>query len=275
MRIFLLLLMFVAFACRAEPVDLRAYIPSNAQTVLSKPTGQHARYTFKRSPSGFLGLYTGLMNLNRPGSHYTWQKEYMINGAWCTKTFAILFVGDDGSVTEVGDWLSQGTSCTPSVAFGYKDSAGNPAGLVWAPAGGLATTATVREMNVHAQAYSGAAYSNTNHKAFSKTGLVDLVPEMRVGQYVFFNVLHLVMYHGTRAPSPVPVRCHNSPIKANGVYYQSYKDYNSYAIELWLAPGVGIVKESTTFIEDAAYWGIENCTGAIFDPTRTWVTSLE
>jgi len=275
MRIFLLILMFAAFACRAEAVDLRAYMPDSSQVVLSKTTGPHARYTFKKAPSGFLGLYTGLMNLNKPGHHYTWQKEYLINGAWCTKTYAILFVGDDGSVTEVGDWLAQGASCTPSVAFGYKDSSGNPTGLVWAPAGGFLSSVVFREMDVHAQAYSGAAYSNTGHKAFSKTGVVNVIPQMQIGQYVFTDVLHLVMYHGTKSPAPVPVRCNNSPVKADGVYYQSFKDYNSYAIELWLAPGIGVVKESTPFIEDAAYWGLPNCVGAIFEPSKSWVTTVE
>ena len=266
---------FLASAQAVDTVDLGAYLPESNQVVLSKASGApHARYTFTKSHSGFTGLYASLMDQGKPGYHYVWQKEYMIAGSWCTKTYAILFVGQDGSVKEVGDWLSQGSSCSPSIAFGYRDWWNKPTGLVWVPPGGLKGSAVASEMHVAAQASPGAAYAINGYRAFSKTGLVEVLPSMTIGQFTFRNVVHLVMYHGTRSPTPTPVRCDHQPTTASGSYYQSFKDYSSYAIELWLAPGVGVIKENTPFIEDASYWGAGNCIGQIFEPEKSWATFI-
>lgn len=273
-KLLLLGLALWASTASAESVSLRDYLPAQNQVVLSKANGKpHARYTFTRNHSGFQGLYRSLMDIGKAGQTFVWQKEYMTGGAWCTKTYAIFFLADDGSVTEVGDWLAN-SGCAPSMAFGYRTGANVPTGLVWSPAGTLNATPSTREMAVHRQATPNAAYENTGHFAYSKVGLVSLVPEMTVGHRVFKDVAHVVMYHGTQAPIPAPVRCANSPIRATGVYYQSYKNYNSYAIELWLAKGIGVIKESTSFIEDAAYWGLSNCNGRIFSSSAEWDTAL-
>lgn len=256
--------------------DLRDYFPSEAKTiVLSNMAGaNHARYTFTPSHPGFAGIYGNLMNLGKPGQHYTWQKEYWKNNAWCTSTYAVMFMGDDASVTEVGDWLAS-TPCTPNVAFGYRTAQGANTGLMWAPPGGLTTTPAVAEMNVWRQLAPGAAYNYVGAQAYSKTGVVGYYPEFETELgAVFSDVLHIVMYHGTRMQNGRVVRCDVPPIAANGVYYQSFKNYNSYAMELWLARGIGVIQERTPFIEDGTYWGIADCTGEFFTyPEGSTVTS--
>lgn len=125
-----------------QAVDLREYFPANNTVLLRRKTGDaSARYTFISSPSGYLALYNQFFSLNKPGYHYLWKKEYWKDNAWCTSTDAILFMGNDLSVTEVGDWYAS-TACTPNVAFGYRTPAGANTGLVWSPPGGLPTTPT-------------------------------------------------------------------------------------------------------------------------------------
>jgi len=271
-------------------VDLREYFPNFATLIFNKSNGsQSARYTFQKSPCGIDSLYAGYMSLNKPGSPYMWRKEYFRNGAWCTDTYAVLFMGDDQSVTECGDWYS-GSPCTPNVALGYKTSAGANAGLLWSGAGGLTKNAVVAELDVWRQNAPNATYANSGVKTYSRTGLIEILPTYTPpfgrdvngiwcegGSKTYVDVIHIVMYHGTKTPGVAPIRC-VGPIAANGPYYQSYKDYSSYAIELWLAKGIGIIQENCPFIEDAAAWGgtIQNCSGDIFaNPVGSWRTYID
>lgn len=269
--------------------NLQEYFPSNYALInYAKSTGvNNARYTFQRDPkNGLDGVYNSFMNLNKPGVPYMWRKEYFKNNVWCTETYAILFFGTDGSVTETGDWYA-GSPCTPNVVLGYKTFAGANTGLIWCPVGGLTTNAVISEMDVWRQNTPGAPYTNSTTDAYGKVGLIEHFDNYTVpygrdldGNWgegfgsTYEDVIHIVMYHGTRALTPNPVRC-VGPISAEGAYYQSYKDYNSYAIELWLAKGVGIIQENCPFIEDASPWGMANCTGNIFYYPGAWLNYID
>ena len=273
-----------------DAVDLREYFPSFKVITLNKSSGSTStRYTLQASPTGIDSLYSGYMNLNKPGSPYMWRKEYWRNGSWCTDTYAVLFMGDDKSVTEVGDWYA-GSPCTPNVALGYKSSTGVTNGLLWSGPGGLSDTPVLIETNVWRQNTPGSSYLNSGYKAYSRTGIIEKLDSYtppfgrntcgvweQEGGKEFLDVIHLVMYHGTKVPNGTQIRC-VGPLSANGAYYQSFKDYNSYAIELWLAKGIGIIQENCPFIEDASAWGgtISNCSGDIFaNPVGSWKTYID
>jgi hypothetical protein len=288
-KLLLLLLTLCYGTCTpAYALDLREYFPQSNTVYLKNAGGNdHARYTFTAAPSGFSGLYNTFLSLNKPGYHYVWQKEYWKNGQWCTVTNAVLFMGDDLSVTEVGDWYSA-TPCTPNTVYGYKTAGGVNTGLEWSPVGGLTEAPAIKEMNTWSQSAPGAVYSHKGYQAYSKTGVIEVLSEytVPVGDHLgpwgegngrtYQDVVHIIMYHGTKkGNTTVPIRCPNSPISAYGAYYQSFKGYNSYGIELWLAKGIGIIQENTAFIEDATYWGFPNCIGGVFDDQYEWMTFID
>jgi hypothetical protein len=271
-------------------IDLRPYWPlTSHQVKLNKTDGSdHARYTLGSANPSFVSLYNTYHSLGKAGTPYTWRKEYKISGAWCTKTYAVMFLGDDLSITETGDWLAS-SGCTPNVLFGYKTAlaSGQNAGLLWAGAGGIDGAPATAEVFICAQAAPGAAYETNGYQAFSRCGIVaeheTFTPEIgrsaggvwgEGNAKTYDDVLHIVMYHGTKAATPAPVRC-TPPMIADGAYYQSFKDYSSYAIELWLAKDKGIIQERTPFIEDATYWGIPNCAGELFSTPRSWTTYID
>jgi hypothetical protein len=220
-----------------------------------------------------------------------WRKEYYRSGSWCTDTYGVLFMGDDLSITETGDWTA-GVPCTPDRAQGYRvPGTYTYSGLAWSGVGGLSDVPVVKEVDVWKQPSPGAGMTFTGVKAFSRTGVVKVLPLFtpaygRDGCGVwgpgnsrtYCDVAHIVMYHGTKTPNVAPVRCVGPISTAAGPYYQSYKDYSSYAIELWLAPGVGIIQENCPFIEDATAWGgaISNCSGDIFAASPgSWITYID
>lgn len=292
MRTLATLLLFSSTFAYADPIDLRAYFPDHVVNTYNKADGSaSSRYTFQRSlsgaPTGIDGLYNGYMSLGKPGAPYMWRKEYYRSGAWCTDTYAVLFMADDKSITETGDWFAS-TPCTPNVALGYKTSGSVNTGLVWSSAGGIVETAAIAEMDVWRQNTPGTAYAYGGTKAYSKVGLIEHLDSFApaygrdlTGTWgkgygkTYYDVMHIVMYHGTKTTGMIPVRC-VGPISAKGAYYQSYKDYDSYAIELWLAAGVGVIQENTPYIENAAFWGMSNCTGDIFASTPgSWITYID
>jgi hypothetical protein len=271
-----------------DAVDLQQYFPDYAVHEYRKASGaSYARYTFQKSPSGIDNLYYGYMNLNKAGSPYMWRKEYWKADKWCTETYMAGFFGDDGSITETGDWMPSSTPCTPNTMLGYRKADGSNTGLVWAPAGGLSDIPEIAEMNVVRQNTPGAAVTLSGTSAYSKTGLIKVL-EYHTPPYgrcvdgtwgagcgkTYYDVVHIVMYHGTKKTVPAPVRCVGA-ISANGAYYQSHKDYNSYAIELYLAKGIGIIQENTPFIEDASFWGMQNCTGDFFQWPGQWPSYID
>lgn len=274
-----------------DAVDLQQYFPDNAINTYRKATGAvSARFTLRKSlpgaPTGIDNLYYSYHDLGKPGSPYMWRKEYWKNEVWCTETYGVLFMGEDGSVTETGDWFAS-TPCTPNTVLGYKTPSGINTGLLWGPAGGLSEVPTIAEMDVWRQQTPGAVYANNGSKAYSKTGVIEYLAEYTVpygrdengvwgagNGKTYYDVVHMVMYHGTKVPNRPLVRC-VGPISAQGAYYQSYKDYNSYAIELWLSKEDGIIQENHPFIEDGTFWGMQNCTGDIFQWPGQWMIYID
>jgi hypothetical protein len=290
----IVLITIISTLAQAQTVDLRAYFPDNVVNTYNRADGSAStRYTLQRSlpgaPTGIDSIYYSYLSLpGKTGTPYMWRKEYSQSGSWCTATYGTLFMGGDLSVTEVGDWRSS-TGCTPNVLLGYKNHGTSVnTGLVWSPPGGLSANPLIAENDVWGQATNGSAYANSGSQSYSKTGLIEVLPTFTpaYGRSVdgtwgaglsktYTDVIHIVMYHGTKVTPSSPVRC-VGPISANGSYYQSYKDYSSYAIELWLAAGVGIIQENTPFIEDASYWALPNCTGDIFSGAPgSWKTYID
>lgn len=275
MKVLLFLLAFCANCHATESLD---YFPETT-TYLTSASGQkQSKYTVFSDNVWLDNIYFTHFNLNKTGHPFYWRKEYWINNQWCTSTYAVLFAGTDQSVYEVGDWLAS-TPCTPNVLLGYKSN-GSPTGLIWHLSD--SNLETLAEMNVWRQNTPSSAYAYSGNQAYSKTGLVEhletFTPKFgrlngvwAEGNGTTYNdVVHMVLYHGTRKDTnQVTVRC-NAPLIADGAYYQSFKNYNSYAIELWLAKGVGIVQERTTFIEDGSYFGTPNCTGYIYNKAFEW-----
>lgn len=270
-------------------IDLRAYFPKEATvTLANKWGGASARYDFRHNHPGYEPLYRLFLNVQRPGAHCVWAKHYMIDGAWRNQTNAVLFMGDDKSVIEVGDWTVSTTPYKCDTVFGYRDDAGKPVGLVWSPPGGLEIGAVhTAEMNCWRQKTPGTAYKDNGSDAYSRGGLIEHLPRYtppygrRGGRWgagygkEYQDVVHLVMYHGTRSPGWEPVRC-TPPLVADGVYYQPYKDFNSYAIELYMARGVGIIQQSTPFVEAGKYFGCADCSGNIFsDDPHAWMIFID
>lgn len=254
-------------------INLQEYFPDNNVVLLHKSdVSWHARYTFTKRRQGFEPFYDAYLKLDKSGYYYVWQKEYFVENAWKTATYAVLFMGTDGSITEVGDWLNFGDN-TYGV-FGYRKDDGTNTGLIWSPPGGLKGEPQYDEMNTISQAYSGAALVQNGSKCYSESGLIDVIPSMAINGITYTNVAHIVMYHGVRNIGSVPVKAVKLPLVANGVYYRNRSDWDEYAMELWLAKGVGIIKERTPFIENAAWWGLPNFIGELFSEPGSWTTEL-
>lgn len=272
-----------------DAIDLTQYLPQFQQAIYRKADESlYSRYTFQESPMPLDNLYANYMNLNKPGVPMMWRKEYWQNSAWCTQTYGALFKGEDKSVTETGDYMPSSVPCQPNTILGYKTNTGTPTGLQWSGPGGLSDVPAVVEMNVWRQNSPGAAYTDSGSDAYSKTGLVAhhvaFTPEYgrdeqgvwrKGGAMTYYDVVHLVMYHGTKTVGRAKVRCDVPPPAAEGAYYQDYKEYNSYAMEMWFARDVGLVQERTTFIADGGYWGMTNCRGHVFEPTAGWTTFID
>jgi hypothetical protein len=278
----------------SHAIDLREYFPTSYTSTFRTPSGAlSTRYTLTNAPSGYLSLYNTYLNIGKTGYHYTWKKEYYKAGAWCTATVGILFMAEDKSVTEVGDWMSRGgDGCTPNTVFGYKNFTTNSnTGLAWSPVDGLTEAPAIHEMNTVSQDTQGAAYQLNGYQAFSKTGVIEILPTYTPpygrdssGNWcagcskTYTDVVHIVMYHGTKNATSAPIRCSaTSPIAATGAYYQSFKNYNAYGVELWLAKGKGIIQEDFTFVEDASYWqgAFPNCSGSVFSAPHVWTKFID
>lgn len=268
----------ITFSLNSYAVDLREYMPDGVVKLNNSNGTNHAKYTFTSSNVGLENVYNSYHNLGKAGTPYFWRKEYFQNSAWCTYTYGILFKGIDQSITETGDWYAN-TPCTPNVVLGYRTNSNANTGLIWSPAGGLTQTINYHESKVWNQGVPGGAYVNTGIDAYSKTGLIEEL-ETFTPKYgrdfngvwgegnakTYTDVVHMVMYHGTTS-TPI-TRCNYSPLIAEGTYYQSFKNYNSYAIELWLAKGIGIIQERIPFVEKGSELGTTDCNGYVFNNTN-------
>lgn len=290
----------------ATPIDTRPYWVHTGllQTYRRWDGSIYGRYRFTAHASGpFFDLYQQLYDQGHPGSLVSWEKQYpATGGGYCTPTYGQLWLGDDASVTEVGDWLA-GDGCTPDRAFGYRSFDGmQNLGLTWSPPVGLTTTLSPDvEVRVYTQATPGAYYLDNGYDAYSSVVLHKAHASWTApygkdaaGKWVagagatYGDVLQLVFYHGTRSPElrdglVAPTRCSGQdldPAWPRAALYRSFKNYNSYAIELYLARGIGIVAEALLFSE-SDYWGAANvCKGAIMgqdhpSAERAWMSNLD
>lgn len=255
--------------------DLRPYFLNIAKShVFRKPSGvAYSNYTIVPASADFSSLYNKYFDQKKPGQQIVWRKQYAhAGGTWCTATYANLFLGDDMSVTEVGDWYAEKGSCTPNVAFGYKSPDGKSNdGLAWAPVGGFVGngSATKFEIQTIRQLVAGGAYVNSGYRAYNITGLVKLLPTFTPaygnkdgtgwrlgGGKTYTNVVRIIFYHGTRQPGQTNFsRCSNLDSSWGfAPYYRPQAGYNSYVSEYYMAEGVGFIQES--FISnESEYWG--------------------
>jgi hypothetical protein len=258
-------------------VDLREYLPHGANTVLYKANGQpHSRYTIGDNHPSFTRLYQSFFDQKKQGVVSYLRKEYYVAGSWCTATYAVILKGADASVTEVGDWLLD--TCTSSGrVLGYKTNPGANAGLVWADGPLTTPKLTEGEYGVYSQDSKGA-YASNGYNAYARAAVIEVLPTFTPRQdgsngiwaaktnTPYTNVVKHVMYHGVRNnANPTQVRCVNAYAATNDAFYQSYKDYNSYAMVVWLAKGVGVIQEQLLYVEDGSYWGMSNCLGYPFN----------
>jgi hypothetical protein len=288
-----------------KPIDTRPYWARAGllQTYRRWDGSIYGRYRFTERASGPLfDLYQQFYKQVHPGALVSWEKQYPAEGGgYCTPTYGLLWLGDDASVTEVGDWWAKG-GCKPDRAFGYRSFDGTQnLGLTWSPPGGLtAVLSPDVEVRVYAQATPGAYYLDTDWDAFSSVVLRKSHASWTApygtdasGKWVagagatYSDVLQLVLYHGRRSKElreglVAPTRCtaQLDPAYPRAALYRPFKTYNTYAIELYLARGIGIVAEVLLFNE-TDHWGKENiCKGAIMGQDhatmeRIWSSTLD
>jgi hypothetical protein len=280
-------------------VDLRSYFPAGSSTRSHRryDSSYYARYTtFPASPD-FQRLYDLYFTPTpaTPGNLFVWQKAYYSATSQppaepCVATYAHLFFGADKSITEAGDYLSS-APCTPSIVFGYQ-KASVAAGLLWSGAGGLVVGAPARAIDIEvAQRATGAdPYQvQPGYRAYSHVELLEVLPTFsprygnagggawrKGGAKTYTNVARIVFHHGVRVPNQtIFKRC--APPASVDEYtrlYRSEPQYDSYASEYYLAPGVGIVQEGFVYNEHNEYFGagtIADCTGAALVTDRNAV----
>lgn len=274
----------------SEPFDLGPYwiAPGIEQTFRRSNGDVFGWYRFTEDSGGYAALYTDFLDQGTPGRLVSWEKTYPFGeGGRRTATTGLLWFADDGSVTEVGDWYNS-TLCGDGdafVAFGYQalDSS-TPLGLIWSPPGGVRSEPSPEvEVRVLRQTCPGDAYVYNRFDAHSSVALIahhetwqapygmdEGVWRAGAGR-VYRDVIQLVLFHGTRSPdiksgAVAPVRCGeelDSTYERAGLY-RSFSNYETYAIEAYLARGVGYVHETVLFTESAGLAGGDNvCRGAI------------
>jgi hypothetical protein len=258
----------------APVVDLRAYFPANRKNTLASASGQYVHdYTFLPADASFQALYDSLLSLGKPGEVRVWQKTYPTSGGCAgpySPDFGVLLLGDDASVTEVGDWVSASDACHANTAFGYRDPAtGAPSGLAWAPPGGLtrASGGAVFGLQVWRQNEPGGAYADGGFTAYATTSLVEALatyapPYGRSGGVwhagggkTYSDVVRILFHHGPGGPGLADVTCSSlDPAWPYSATYHHQPGYQSYALEYYLAKGVGVVQESLLYTE-SSYFG--------------------
>jgi len=250
------------FSASAQAVNLQDYFPDNSVNYYSNSQGKlTARFDFvKNNP-----LMRKKFRFKKRGYVGSWGKAYNTGGAYQYFVTQPLFFGADQSIVELGGIKNEG-----KVTY---QSGSNPTGLYWSAPGGLDYGYKTKQMDV---------YVNGNHgdlRAYSRTRMIEFLPTFTLehgNQKTYGNVIHMVMYHGTSTKANKSVRCWNrAALNPGYVQYIPMKGYNTYAIELWLAPVVGIVKHRIAFTESAdASPGVTNCSGNMFDGGDSWTDYL-
>jgi len=265
--------------------DMRNYFPqSYRRNVSRKQDGSmYSDYRFYPATVDFNNLYRMLMDLGKPGRLMVWEKRYAPSNDTCIATYANLFLGDDMSVTEVGDWYAN-NGCNPDVAFGYSDSTlSRPDGLAWSAPGGIRNLAYKEGLGIQRQVTPGSAYVNYGthgYKAWNHTVLKETLPTYtppygrsptgawgRGLSKTYRDVIKIIFYHGTQMPGQQPINCGSKPD------YVSKPGYHTYASEIYFAKGIGIIQESFLYTESGAYWNMPNCSGSTMDNSGAKWTS--
>jgi len=240
-----LTLILALFATTAHAVNLQDYFPASRISYYADANGNiTTRYDFKYT-KGFDDW-----KIDKPGRMYTWKKSFLVGNRFVTKTIQPLLFARDGSVIELGG-KKKGQHVT------YANGA---SGLYWSGKGGLTTNFVTKQMDVLVN------WEKTGSRAYSHSALVEQLPVYTLdggNRQTYTDVIHIIMYHGTTNKGE-NVRCWDRQ-QLTDVQYVTFKGYNSYAIELWLARGVGIIKQVIPFIEDGRT-GLDmpNCTGNLF-----------
>ncbi len=275
-----------------SPIDLRLYFPKEALTTAHRraDASSYSTYSYFPANDAFQSMYGSLFTLGNPGDLYVWSKGY---NAGCVTTYAQLFLGEDKSFTEVGDYLAN-DQCKPSVALGYGNYLSGNDGLAWSAPGGLprpggtGTTAEKYGLSVRRQNLAGDAYLSAGALAWNQTRIVEVLPSYQPpygrSQGVwgaglaktYSNVVRLVLYHGTYVPKQKAIAsCKVDPSWAYSRFYYSLSGYHTYASEYYVAEGKWIIQESTLYIEDGGYWGLSDCIGLSLDKRADWVSYID
>lgn len=245
-----LTLIMALFATTAQSANLADYFPQSRTSYYADSNGTiTTRYDFKYT-KGFDDW-----EIDKPGRMYTWKKSFLVGNRFVTKTIQPLLFARDGSVIELGG-KKKGQQVTYSK------------GLYWSGKGGLSTNYVTKQMDV-------LVNGEVIGRAYSHSALIEQMPVFTLdggNHQTYTDVIHIIMYHGT--DNADPVRCWDKT-KANPGQYVTFKGYNSYAIELWLARGVGIIKQVIPYIEDGrTRWDMPNCQGNLFTGGDSFTTYL-
>ncbi|MFA5875213.1 MAG: hypothetical protein WC901_00800 [Candidatus Margulisiibacteriota bacterium] len=256
-----LLIILMLFSASAQAVNLQDYFPDNRVNYYANAQGGlTARFSFTKNNPDMRKKFP----FKKKGTVGSWAKAYNVGGAYQHVVTQPLFFGTNRSVIELGG-VKEGGQTT------YKS--GGYTGLYWSAPGGIDYNFKTKVMDV---------YVNGNHgdlRAYSRTRLVELLPSFTLeagNKQTYQNVAHMVMYHGTATAAKKVVRCWNAPVLSAGyVPYIPMKGYNSIAIELWLAPGVGIIKHRIAFAESPdGRHGFSRCSGNMFTGGDSWTDYL-
>ncbi len=276
------------------PIDLRRYLPvARTTTMLRHADGSlYSTYTYLPATPDFTSLYDTYFSLAKPGRLAIWAKGY--GSAGCIATYAHLFLGDDGSVTEVGDYLAN-DGCHPSVAFGYGAASGANDGLAWSAAGGLparhgdGAIAEKYGLSIRRQNNAGDPYLTSAARAWNRTATVEVLPTFRPAYGrspegvwgpglgpTYHDVVRIVFWHGTHVPGQREIPpCTPDPAWPYGAFYFHLDGYHSYASEFYLAEGAWIIQESFLYTEDGGYWNLPDCVGLSIDQSPRWVSYID
>jgi hypothetical protein len=257
-----LLILLMLFSASVQAINLQDYFPENRVNYFANAQGGlTARFDFTKNNTSMRKKF----KFKKTGTVGSWGKAYNVGGYYKHLVTQPLFFGSDLSVVELGG-IKEGGQTT------YK-SGGAYTGLYWSAPGGIDHNFKTKVMDV---------YVNGNHgdlRAYSRTRLIEVLPNFTLeagNRQTYQNVAHMVMYHGTATAAKKTVRCWNAPVLSVGyVPYIPMKGYNSIAIELWLAPGVGIIKHRIAWAESPdGRHGFARCSGNMFTGGDSWTDYL-
>lgn len=291
-------MLLIAVSANAEVIDMRQYlIPSATSTIrLADPANRvNTEYVFTRNSTGYQGLYDRyqvLMNpgyypnydaygnltnasQKKPGEIVSWGKTYIdvVTGARCSPTTGILFrSANDQGVIEVGDWLSRPvppstSACVNNSVLGYKTGTNmvENTGLFWGELAPMTvgSVGSYHWVYVASQPSPGATYQ-LGMLAYSRTSVIERLGSYTVNGVTYNDVVHAVMYHGVNDGGHDTCTSKIDSTKANGVVYEHFAGWSNYAIEIYAANGVGIIKENLPYTEGGPYWDSYNtCKGGM------------